>query len=272
MSHKSNQKPEKCSAIRPHLVHSDEVLFEELRPTINSIYNTVRGNSPKYTIDDAVSDAWIGYGKAKARDNLPPSIAGETITCPQCDNEMQMPEIMDSDRFADPSSDRTFDHECDSCNHKWQTTIKKAQFSTCVFSYIRGEIQKGAKESRRCGMQKIKKQLVNGHRIDPSIVSIDAFSEMSDQVCNAISIEYISEVGLNLSACHKIRDSVFKLPARQREVISKMYGFEYNGEKLMPMTQAQVADHIGITRQRVCAIVTCAMTRLKDELGGLYEG
>jgi RNA polymerase sigma factor (sigma-70 family) len=254
------------------LIHSDEKLFCELYPTITAIYKTVSGNSPKYTLEDAKSDAWAGYEKAKKRDNLAPSIADTTIECPECENEMHMPEIMENDETADPSSDRTFDLECDSCHHKWQKTIKKVQFSTCVYSYIRGEIQRGARESRRCGMQKIKKRMVNGCRVDPAIISIDVFSQTSNDICNAISVDQnVYDLGISAETKRGIHQAVSRLPDRQCEVISRMFGLEYNGEMLGQMTQAQVADFLGITRQRICAIVSSALIKLKKELKELYE-
>lgn len=265
-------KPIKCSAIMPHRTNTDEVLFKELDGTIASIYHTVNTYSPKYSLEDATSDAWIGFTKAKEHDNKPPSIADTTICCPECDNEMEMPEVMESDLTADPSSDRTFDLECDHCHYKWQKHIKKAQFSTCVFHYIRGEIQRGARESRRCGIQKIKKQVINGHRIDPSVVSVDVFDQTSDKVCNAISIEHnMGDSGISIEMRNRIQKAVAGLPARQREVISRMFGFQYNGETMDAMTQAQVADFAGITRQRICAIVKKANENLKIELGKHYE-
>ena len=265
-------KPIKCSAIRPHLSHSDESLFEELSGTITSIYHTVSGSSPKYSLEDAVSDAWIGFTKAKEHDNHPPSIAGEIIECPECGNEMTMPKVMECDELADPSSGRVFDLTCDSCDHKWQKTVHKSSFSTCVFYYIRGEIQRGARESRRCGIIKIKKQVVNGHRIDPSVVSVEVFNETSDQVCRAISVEHnTGDNGIGIETKNRVRAAIGSLPSRQREVISRLYGIEYNNEVMEAMTQAQVADLLGITRQRICAIIKCANQHLMKELEKHYE-
>jgi RNA polymerase sigma factor (sigma-70 family) len=261
-------KPVKCSSIRPHLIYSDEVLFAELQPTIVALFHTVCGNSPKYDLHDAISDAWIGYTKAKEHDNKPPSIAGQKIECPECHHINQMPEVMESDSTTEVSCDRTFDLECESCHHKWQKTIIKSQFSTCVYPFIRGEIQRGARESRRCGIVNIKKQETSsGARVDPSIVSVDVFSHTSDHVCDAISIEHnLGETNISFEMKKRIKAALNKLPDRQNEVISRMFGFEFGGEVMEPMTQAQVADVIGITRQRICAIVSCAMIHLKKEL------
>jgi DNA-directed RNA polymerase specialized sigma subunit len=232
----------------------------------------VRGGSPKYDYDDALSDAWIGYTKAKEHDNLPPSIAGEIMECPICGHKMHMPVTMDEDKNADPSRDRSFNLQCESCNHEWVKEIKKTQFTTCVYHYIRGEIQRGARESRRCGIQKIKKQDMNGHKVDPSIISIDVFSQTSDNVCDALSVgQSVHVTGIGIEVKKNVHRAVSKLPPRQCEVISRMFGLEYNNEILEPMSQAQVADHIGISRQRICAIIKGSLARLHKELEKSYE-
>ena len=294
----SASKPVKCAAIRPHLNHSDEDLFVELYPTIASIYKTVNGNSPKYNLDDAKSDAWLGYIKAKEHDNLPPSLIGDVVDCPKCVNKIKVvgvnQELKDEDKVfvndkidkikipyqividdcvnLDPSVNRTYSFKCDSCNHEWNKVIIKSQFTTCVFHYMRGEIQRGARESRRCGMLKIDKQIINGRKVDPSIISIDVFCHTSDHVCDAISVEHqTTDSGVNTEMRNRLKNAVKKLSDRQNEVISRMYGFEFNGEIMEPMSQAQVADLIGISRQRICAIVSNSMDYLKTELGPFYE-
>lgn len=288
-------KPIKCAAIRPHLTHSDEALFVELYPTIAAIFKTVNGNSPKYNLDDAKSDAWLGYIKAKEHDNLPPSLIGDVVDCPRCVNRIKVvgvnQELDDDDKVyvndkvkipyqivvdncinLDPSSNRTYSFKCSSCNHEWNKVIIKSQFTTCVFHYMRGEIQRGARESRRCGMIKIDKQKVNGRKVDPSVISIDVFCQTSDHVCDAISVEHqTTDSGINIEMRNRLKTAVKKLSNRQNEVISRMYGLEYNGEIMEPMTQAQVADLIGISRQRICAIVNCSMSYLKTELEKFYE-
>jgi RNA polymerase sigma factor (sigma-70 family) len=289
-------KPVKCAAIRPHLNHSDEVLFVELYPTIAAIFKTVSGNSPKYNLDDAKSDAWLGYMKAKEHDNLPPSLIGDIVDCPKCINKIKVigvnQELDDEDKVyvnddkvkipyqimvddcanIDPSANRTYSLKCGSCNHEWNKVVFKSQFTTCVYHYMRGEIQRGARESRRCGMQKIDKKLVNGHKVDPAVISIDVFCQTSDHVCNAISVEHqTTDSGINIEMRNRLRNAVKKLSDRQNEVISRMYGFDYNDEIMEPMNQAQVADLIGISRQRVCAIVSSSMKYLKTELEKYYE-
>lgn len=184
-----------------------------------------------------------------------------------------MPEIMESDLTANASTDRVFDIECGSCHQTWRKTIIKTQFSTCVFPFIRGEIQRGARESRRCGIINIKKQETgHGSRVDPSIVSVDMFSDTSDHVCEAISVEHnFGETSISLEMKKRIKNALSKLPARQNEVICRMFGLEYGGETMEPMIQAQVADVMGITRQRICAIVACSMEHLKKELEKYHE-
>lgn len=261
-----------CSAIMPHLTHSDEQLFAELMPSIRSLYNKVFNSSPKYTLDDAISDAWEGYIKAKDHDNKPPSIAGKIIKCPKCHHDNKMPEIMESDNTAIASNDRTFNLKCTDCGSTWEHVVRKSQFSTCVYHFMRGEIQRGARDSRRCGMTRGKKSkgdFKNKFSVN-SVISIDTFSDNSDHICKAIAIDN-NQYGISNEAKRRINAYISKLPERHQEVICRMFGFEYHGEIMGEMTQAQIADTLGITRQRICAIINSAFEKLRQELKECYD-
>ena len=77
--------------------------------------------------------------------------------------------------------------------------------------------------------------------------------------------------GIDIEMKNRVHEAIRGLPDRQREVICRMYGIEYNDALMEPMTQAQVADLIGITRQRICAIVKGAQEHIKKELERFYE-
>jgi predicted XRE-type DNA-binding protein len=276
---------------QPWRNHGADKLVLDHMGCICTFYLEQRYNRPDvdYSFDQAISDGYIAIDKAIKRDMMAPTVMPRgKITnhkCKHCGEKFQIkgfdakpsltmiggskgPIYMNDEQAHHicNNSDqvivwREFEIECPHCNHIEIKKIHKAQFASVVFNMARGEIQSGARQTagKQGPLYENKGPYdTSGRR---AIVSLDA--PQSEGVNLANTIESRKEHhSLSEETMDKISTALMSLPIKQREIICRVYGFEFDGSKLDPMNKTECAEMLGITKQRVSQVCKTATDRM----------
>jgi RNA polymerase sigma factor (sigma-70 family) len=281
---KSMTNPVISKSFQPWKRFSDEDIIQDLNSCIMSHYHNETSNLPNgvYTQEMATNDAYIGIRQAKLRDMKAPTIASgdgknSYKTCPHCGYKVKMQEkinkkvktvFLENDKeivkmMNDEEADkecsesnnimvrRIFEIKCTECDHKWEVILSKVQFSTLAFSYIRGAIQQGIRSVRQ---NKNNISIYHGEE-DGSSISQSLQSEKSESVEDP-EIKKLIHSTLNTN----------KFNENQKKVVCYLYGIEYKGKVIGPMHQKEVAKQIGVSKQRIHAIIDVVKDKIKESL------
>ena len=200
--------------------------------------------------------------------------------------------------FGDIPKERSFDIKCDNCQHEWLESVQKTAFTTHVWYYIRSEIQRGVKNAR-CRL-KSQPRSVSMISIDQ-----DREEDGKSSLLQLLSTreETIDDLPNNLKLA--LYDAIESLSPKQRTVLAMRHGLGGMTEQIicathrcnscnehlevevdysvsnndfkcpscghdvkisMSLSQTEIANFLGVTKQRVCNMLGNSYRRLSDAL------
>lgn len=243
-----------------------------------------------YNFDQAISDGYVAIHKSVERDRMAPTVmpVGKISyrKCECCEEKFQItgfdirpsltmiegnegPIHMNDEQahFICNHTDqvmlwREFEIECPHCHHTEVKKIYKAQFASVVFQTVRGEIQSGVRQA--AGKQgplynNIGPYDNSGRR---SIISLDAQHNGDNNLRNTIEAKE-EHSGLSMETIQKIHKALAGLSTKQREIICRVYGFEFDGLRFDPMSKTKCAEMLGISKQRVSQLCRTAVEKME---------
>lgn len=316
-----NSDPVLTKVIQPwkdkNITHED--ILKDLMGCILNFWSYYRNKfDASYSQEEAISDAYRGILKAINRDMMAPTCAGKRLRCEHCNEHFNAPDEMPGDErankiYKDFPADRvpqkrTIAVNCPSCSQTNMIKLYKTKFSTCVYPYIRSEIQRGV--VRACSKK--------------GSISIDGFSSDSEgSLLNMLAVKEKEELASLPSSVMKIIDEILiSLPERQGIVLALTHGIGgvYNdiierdiicphcesdykakpkrrtdrpqplkilidysvskneficpdcGQKFnvnMAMNQTDIAKHLNVSKQRVCSSLKSIFAKLRGEVSEL---
>lgn len=302
----------------PGVTHED--LIKDLMGCILSLWKNYRDKfNASYTQYDAISDAYTnGILKAIEKDKKAPTCAGNIIKCQCCKKSYKAPEEMPGDTIANLIFEkappdrlpkrRKIKTTCTECGHDNIQTIEKTVFSTLVYHYIRGAIQKGIRESKSNAVS-----IENSEDKQGIIESISANKEedektgLPQEIIEIISeaMETLSEkqryvlamrygiggiytntVEKEMTCPHCVRQYQ-NMNKKSKQTTKKPdpfiiiidYGISKNTvicpicrleiDVDMSMNQTDIAKHLGITKQRICSTLRSITNKISGNINEL---
>lgn len=281
--------------------HDD--LLTDLFTCIVHTWNRYKGKKC-YTLPEAMSDAYQGILKAIEKDKLAPTIANKIIKCPECNNNNHMPDKMPYDdecneyyencEYGKTPKYRDFDLICEHCSHSWSHRVYKTVFSTHVFPYIRSSIQRGCRLAHDKNAVSIdnNKGEDEGSLLDILTLEEEINEEIPDNILNLIydaiynlSIkqqiavamrhgiggicEYKINKDIKCKYCNENVETTIDYSISTNYVICQSCHVENKID--MRINQTEIAQHMNVTKQRICNILNNAHNKMRECIKPLMQ-
>ena len=266
---------------------TSDVLLSDLESTVYHFWSLYKGNLD-YSIDDAKSDAHEGILKAIEKDRMSVRLkAGKAIICSHCKHVHNIEEDIVAERN---DATTTFNMQCPNCNENFEVVVCKVKFNTLAFPYIRSSIQKGIRFARSKAIS-ISIPISENRTIEdllcaktndidniPSAIIVKLEEAMDDLPINhqnIVSMVYgITKFGdfdgtVTKTVSCKDCGNKYKIEFDYKganHVCSKceLCGTENTND--LSLTQTEVANILGVSKQRICNVCSGVIKKLRPTL------